>query len=618
MVVGQQGADVIDVRMALRAFTDSQYQSTAYAIAELIDNSIDAEASAVDVLFREQTEAGAQRARTSVTAVAVVDNGTGMSLPTLRDALMFGGRGQDVEGHLIGKYGVGLPTSSVTQCRRVDVWTWQESIESALHCSLDVGEIESGAKQLPFPTPSDPPAEWVREARAEIVQARSGTLVLWTNLRRLDYRRSQTIMNHVERGVGRIHRRFIGQRDIDQPGGVVIMMKSFGGSQPHVRPLRPNDPMYLMEQTTTPEPWNEQPMFQRWGETKIFKVECDGASFDVEVVYSIAKDDALRVDSFTDRAGRKPHGRDAAENAGISVVREDRELVMLPPVFGRVGRESEINRWWGCEVRFPSGCDDLFGVDHNKQMAAHFRNVLEEFARMEEDASQQMADDAVDGDEWRGLYDLAADIRNVTGQMRRHIETRIGQLRPPRPSLGGGPTTPEEVAEDIADAGDKEAQNQGTRPETDADRERNSVPAEERESGHRAMLEELGYGSEGARAEAERMVRNDARFKFVSRQVPGSLMFEVNTRYGVHYVTLNLNHPMYDLLREIEDKAIQDADEALSGACIALRLLFTSWAAAEDQYPDPDQRRRVQDIAWQWGRQAEVTFQAERNRREGG
>ena len=607
MVVGQQGADVVNVRMALRAFTDSQYQSTAYAVAELIDNSIDAEASDVDVLLLEQTVAGGQRATTSVNAVAVVDNGNGMSLSTLREALMIGGRGQDVAEHLIGKYGVGLPTSSVTQCRRVDVWTWQEGIESALHCYLDVGEIDGGATQLPFPTPSAPPPEWVREARDEIVQARSGTLVLWTKLRRLDYRRAQTIMNHVEGGVGRIHRHFINRRD-----GVVIRMKSFGGSQPRDRLLRPNDPMYLMKHTTTPEPWNEEPMFQMWGDPKVFQVECDGASFDVEVVYSIAKDDALRVDSYTDRAGRKPHGRDAADNAGISVVREDRELVMLPSVFGRVGRESEINRWWGCEVRFPSGCDDLFGVDHNKQMAAHFRNVLEEFARREEDSSQQMADDAAGGDEWRGLYDVAADIRNVTGAMRRHIDTTIKQSRPPRPSPSRVPSTPEEVAEDLADAGDKEAQKQGTRPETNADRERTSVPAEERESGHQAMLEESGYDLEGALVEAERMVRDDVRFKFVSRQVPGSLMFEVTTRYGVHYITLNHNHPMYDLLREIEDEAIQSSDGALSGACIALRLLFTSWAAAEDQYPDSEQRRRVQDIAWQWGRQAEVAFQAER------
>ena len=30
------------------------------------------------------------------------------------------------------------------------------------------------------------------------------------------------------------------------------------------------------------------------------------------------------------------------------------------------------HRWYGCELRFGRGCDDLFGVDHSKQLAAAF------------------------------------------------------------------------------------------------------------------------------------------------------------------------------------------------------------------------------------------------------
>ena len=612
MVIGQQGADVFDVRMALRAFSDSQYQSTAYAIAELIDNAIDAEAPRVDVLFQERIELVRQRTSAEVSAVAVVDNGAGMDLSTLWKALQFGGRDEGSQSGIIGKYGVGLPTASVTQCSRVDVWTWQDGISSALHCYLDVDDIDKGASQLPFPDAAVPPSEWISETHPEIVQSRTGTLVLWTKLRKLDYRRAATIMGHIEQGVGRIYRHFI------SAGDVIIRMKSFGGSSPREIQVRPNDPLYLMENTTTPAPWNESAMFRQW-DRKLIPVKCGGASFDVEVVYSIVKDEALRPSSYTERVGTRPYGRHAAENTGISVVRANRELVMLPPVVGRVGRNEEVNRWWGCEVRFPSGCDDLFGVDHNKQMAANFRNVLEEFYRNPDAASQRLADDAADNDaDNQGLFKIAQDIRNVTGDLLTEVNAKNTSLRPPRPGPGKGPETPEDVAEDVADASDREAQSHGDRQLTDTDREREEVPAEDRQAGHQAVLEEAGFTRSDALAEAERMVRDNVRFKFIPRRLSGSQMFDVNSSYGVHYVALNLNHPMYNLLREIEDEAIQNQDEALSGACIALRLLFTSWAAAEGQYPDGDQRRRVQNFALDWGRQAELAFQAERNRRGDG
>ncbi len=618
MVVGQERADVFDVRMALRAFSDSQYQSTAYAIAELIDNSIDAEASHVDVLFQEHVGMVSRRSSAEVSAVAVVDNGTGMDLPTLWKALQFGGRDEELRWGTIGKYGVGLPTASVTQCRKVDVWTWQDGISSALHCYLDVDEIEGGTSQLPFPDQSVPPDHWLNEANPEIVQARSGTLVLWTKLRKLDDRRAATIMGHVEQGVGRIYRHFISNDDAASDRKVVIRMKSFGGTNPREVRVRPNDPLYLMENTTTPTPWNEIAMFELW-EEKPFPVKCGGASFEVKVVYSIVKDEALRPQSYAERVGSRPYGRHAAENTGISVVRESRELVMLPPVVGRVGRNEEVNRWWGCEVQFPSGCDDLFGVDHNKQMAANFRNVLEEYFRNPDEASQRLADYGVDDDaDNQGLFRIAADIRNVTGDLLRAVSDKNARLRPPRVGPRKGPETPEDIAEDVAAAGDKEAQGRGERQHTDTDQERESVPAEKRLAGHKAILEEAGFEPVDALAEAERMVRDDVRFKFVPRRLSGSQMFDVTSGHGTHYVALNLNHPMYELLKEIEDEAVQNDDEAVSGACIALRLLFTSWAAAEDQYGDNDQRRRVQDFAWNWGRQAELAFQAERNRREGG
>ena len=91
---GQQlRMNIFDVGMTLKAFRDSRYQSTAFAVAELIDNSLDADATFVDVLFVEREAMANERPVSRLSEIAVADNGTGMTGGTLVTALRFGGRG---------------------------------------------------------------------------------------------------------------------------------------------------------------------------------------------------------------------------------------------------------------------------------------------------------------------------------------------------------------------------------------------------------------------------------------------------------------------------------------------------------------------------------------------
>src|SRR5205809_7499878 len=86
-ILADDGCPIIALDRFIQATRDSGYKGTASAISELVDNSI---------------QAGASRIAISVTAVAsaeeektfevvVLDNGCGMDLFTLRQALRFGG-----------------------------------------------------------------------------------------------------------------------------------------------------------------------------------------------------------------------------------------------------------------------------------------------------------------------------------------------------------------------------------------------------------------------------------------------------------------------------------------------------------------------------------------------
>ena len=250
----------------IRALRDSRYHNTAYAIAELIDNSIEANAPLIELLCMEQSQIVKARMGRRVSAIAVLDNGDGMDVKTLLDALKFGGGTRHNSDRGIGKYGMGLPTSSMSQCKRVDVWTWQEGIDSAWHSSIDADDIEKGDHEVPFPDQETPiPMTWRKAGSEEIYENQSGTLVVWSELDKIQWKTAHAIIENTSREVGRIHRHYI-NTEIH-----TIRAASFFKNRPakreHERQLVANDPLYLMKPTSVPEkPWDNEPMFTQWGE----------------------------------------------------------------------------------------------------------------------------------------------------------------------------------------------------------------------------------------------------------------------------------------------------------------------------------------------------------------
>ena len=327
---------------AMRAMRDSRYRHEANAIAELIDNSIDARSGRVElILLEEQKQAKTNRVW-RVDQLAVVDDGHGMDPQTLVEALSFGGRTESPGRQRIGKYGVGLPTASASQCKRVDVWTWQTSMEDMWHCFLDIGAVESGgvvalpaADRLPWPS------ELRRHITSNGLNSEHGTVVVWRDIDRITAR-AETIFDRVERDLGRIHRHFL----IDQV--LSIRLAAIRGGQVRTqRNLRPNDPLFLTANSATSAPWDNEPMFAPYGEPKFFSVDVDGVEETVEVRYSMVKRAALGTQKGN--PGRLAYGVDAMRNAGVSIVREGRELLLEKSFVGTGARRAEPqHRWWAC------------------------------------------------------------------------------------------------------------------------------------------------------------------------------------------------------------------------------------------------------------------------------
>lgn len=148
------------------------------AIADLIDNSIAAGASRIEVEI-EFSEDGSW--------VSIADDGAGMTANGLIEALRFGTNREYPLGDL-GRFGLGLKTASLSQCRRLTVVTRHapgRALVSSRTIDLDV--IERFDAWLVIEDKASPVVE---SARERLASSGPGTVVVWEDLDRvLPYKR---------------------------------------------------------------------------------------------------------------------------------------------------------------------------------------------------------------------------------------------------------------------------------------------------------------------------------------------------------------------------------------------------------------------------------------------
>ena len=140
------------------------------ALADIIDNSIAAGASEIDI-FVDSTGASPK--------LCVVDNGHGMSELELLEAMRLGTKNPMTErsSHDLGRFGLGLKTASFSQCRRLTVVSRKERDVSCACWDLDkVAETNKWYVDFPDNISGVP---WFSQLPD------TGTLVLWENLDRI-------------------------------------------------------------------------------------------------------------------------------------------------------------------------------------------------------------------------------------------------------------------------------------------------------------------------------------------------------------------------------------------------------------------------------------------------
>jgi DNA mismatch repair enzyme (predicted ATPase) len=204
------------------------------AVADIVDNSVAAGASRVeiDIVFDG-----------SDSWVMIADDGQGMSANGLLEALRYGSRRDYARGDL-GRYGLGLKTASLSQCRSLTVVSRRRAASArTVARTVDLDLIAEVDDWVVIEPESD---EQVTRARAAVADT-GGTVVLWRRLDRVlperkpeggwARRRLEALAAKTADHLGTVFHRFL---EGDVGSGLVITVN--GEKVKPWNPFAPNEP----------------------------------------------------------------------------------------------------------------------------------------------------------------------------------------------------------------------------------------------------------------------------------------------------------------------------------------------------------------------------------------
>lgn len=329
-----QGVDHLVVASNfIRAVRESGYLSLSTALAELIDNSLQAGAAAVAISLHRPDASPCPE-------IEVLDDGSGMNRQELEQCLRFGGSSRFDQRESFGRFGMGLPAASLSQARRVEVVAWQRG-GPMMEVALDVDAIADGDMSP------------LRARKVGPSETPSGCRVVWRVCDRIEYRRLGWLERTLRRDLGRMYRRFLA-------GGLRLTLN---GSA-----IEANDPLML---TTRADGASAEIAF----EPLEYELETEGGgSASVRVRFaSLPVHRWHHLDNVTKRRLGVVGG------GGVSILRAGREIAYGWHLMGGKRREN-YDDWWRCEIEFEPPLDEHFGITINKQgirPSAELREALE-------------------------------------------------------------------------------------------------------------------------------------------------------------------------------------------------------------------------------------------------
>jgi hypothetical protein len=324
---GALGLPIVEDRNFLLATREVGYRSLSAAVAELLDNAIQAKARDVNIVLNgSETDL----------CLTVLDNGVGMDENTLTTALQFGGTDRFNDRQGMGRFGMGLPASSLSQARRLEVYSWKKP--RVFHFSyLDLDEVEAQTYcRVPLARRCAPLDRMFDHAGP------TGTLIVWRKCDRIDWSHPTALVDNLRAQVGRMFRYFLWK-------GIRITVND--------EKVVPVDPLFCHKRSS---------LFGaiEYGAPLFYKLRLTNnreQTATVRVRFS-----ELPINEWHHMSNEDKRRLGIAKGAGVSLVRAHREIAYGWYFMGEKRKEN-YDDWWRCEVAFGPELDEYFNPTHTKQ-----------------------------------------------------------------------------------------------------------------------------------------------------------------------------------------------------------------------------------------------------------
>jgi hypothetical protein len=399
-------------KQAVESQRRSGYKDSARAAREIVDNAIEAGAKNISIVFERAGEGARAKSarRDGVSSVAFIDDGPGMRPNMIRAALTWGGGTHFKRPGRIGRFGFGLPNSSINQTRRLEVYSKTPDAPTWSMGFLDINDGSIPEYGLITIAPPKAGVSLPAFVQAHLdrmgVVLTSGTVVVWVKPDRLTYRTANQLAQHMLEDFGVAYRYLLDE--------FALVVDS--------REVTKVDPLFLMKDAMFhrgPDDGGATCSFEKTLAVKYYRDESTGGQhLDLlttkDALAQARREKGAVVGTMHVRVARFPYGFAIGAERNVQGVTLDdsskKRFAIRKPrrgmCFVRGGREIDtvnvfpsdrsLGDWpllqgyayhWGAELSFDPQLDEAFGIGNDKQTV----RPIEDFWRVLHEAEVDAA-----------------------------------------------------------------------------------------------------------------------------------------------------------------------------------------------------------------------------------
>ncbi len=313
-----------NAKILISALQHIGYENTV-AICDIIDNSIDADSTKIQVFIEEDNEKQLR--------IMIADNGNGMEYEVLDEALKLGSNSEHSTGGDLGKFGMGLSTAGLSLANRTTVLTKELNTPFVLKSVTDVDVIKESNDFVKFIGN----ANQVEEAFFKnIVNSETGTIIIFEKCSGITNKNVKQFSNKLVKEMARIYRKYMNRITFEVNGEKVL----------------PYDPLMLDDEEFKSQLFSDEDYEVKWKDNKTG--ETRKGIVHVKLALLQVYNEELQKNKDINM-----------KNQGFSVLRNNREIA-----FGFVPKDwfnkhPNFNRVRG-ELSFNSELDEPMGVNFTK------------------------------------------------------------------------------------------------------------------------------------------------------------------------------------------------------------------------------------------------------------